>query len=808
MDSEQGLIAEAERDCHVKVLASPGSGKTKVLIARVRFLLENHAVKPKRIRVVTFSRQATQDIKSRLDGRIKVSTIHSFCLELAEVFEPVVRNGLRHVRGPCALETEDGAAAGGGMFPVDTLVTGAEAEVFVPDEHIFRLLRAFGAGAVDGETAEQVRSSVPDYLLIDEFQDTNAVQFQVVRLLVQRYGTRVFAVGDKNQTIYGFRDSDPALFEEVEGLGTYPCITFSLRRNYRSLPAIVDFCNDVCPEGQPGKMVAAQEATMSMEVPKLVVFEERGDEAAYVAGAVMALRQDGEDDVAVMSRTQKDAYAMAHKLSELKVPASIFMGDSEGSRPKKRRMSRREGPAPVFVCTIHAAKGLEWKHVFLVGCSDALNRCLTAKELEQELNLFYVACSRAKDRLVLTSPTKCITRLLFRVHESRYEIDKTPKGSIAPMFGYFGDGDVQITTHRSVTHFVRYASGEFFDRAKMDGIIPRGFPGATIERLHAVHVFPYGGDLNVLYASAVERVIYRQVLSACVGRDRPVRMIDHFANRCFLWVKGYQSRWNGPEITEEEVEVAAAAKAAEFGLSDISAVEIHYEAKRLPAYLRSGGSSAKESVKKAKRFDAAVERIRESYVRYINDVQHDTESREALRAIVDVAVCAHLAYPPAKTHFVFEDLHLGDLRRDKNLGLFGCTRKVAAALVSEHGRIPAEGAEFPRVFTPETMMRLFGVGVDVDLSTRSLRGVADIIMGDLLIDIKTSMEPGVQATWVLQLLCYTALARLKGMVVNQIAIYNPLTGTFWKAPVGDWHADERLLVCINNELSKGRPEVT
>jgi hypothetical protein len=168
MDVEQVQIAEAERDSHVKVLAAPGSGKTKVLIARVRHLMEAHGVKPKRIRVVTFSKHATQDIKTRPDGCIKASTIHSFRLELVEVFEPVVRNGLRHVRGPCAL-SEDGEAVAMGLFPAETLVSGAKAEVFVPNEHIFRLLRAFRAGAIDGQTANQVKASVPDFLLVDEF---------------------------------------------------------------------------------------------------------------------------------------------------------------------------------------------------------------------------------------------------------------------------------------------------------------------------------------------------------------------------------------------------------------------------------------------------------------------------------------------------------------------------------------------------------------------------------------------------------------------------------------------------------------
>jgi hypothetical protein len=82
--------------------------------------------------------------------------------------------------------------------------------------------------------------------------------------------------------------------------------------------------------------------------PKLAVFEERSDKSSYVAAAVTALCEKGEDDVAVMLRMQKDAYAMAHKLNELKVPASIFMGDSDGARPRKRKLSKRDGPAPVF----------------------------------------------------------------------------------------------------------------------------------------------------------------------------------------------------------------------------------------------------------------------------------------------------------------------------------------------------------------------------------------------------------------------------------------------------------------------------
>lgn len=441
--------------------------------------------------------------------------------------------------------------------------------------------------------------------------------------------------------------------------------------------------------------------------------------------------------------------------------------------------------------------------MIVIGCTDMLNRCLTTEELDQERNLFYVACTRAKDSLLITSPSRCITRLLFPASRASYDLVTDDEKSATPIFGTFGDTDGQLPPNRSVTNFVRHASGEFYDRSKQRSVIPRTYPGATFQRLHAVHGFPASGDTNILYGSAVERVIYRQVMSSCL-RERgleghPVRMTDHFADKCFLWVKAFEDNWTLPEPTPEQVETMVRNLAAEFEV-DPRKVVMHSDARSLPAFARS----SKDSLLRTKRFEDTLERIRESYKDYIR-FDHDTESRRALRKITDVAVCAHLVYPPARTYFAFADLHLGDLSKDKNLGLFGCTKRFVESIIRKHLDSYGGVDMLPVVITPDDMYQLFGVATDVDLSTESLRGVADLIVGNRILDIKCSAEKsGIQAQWVLQLLTYAALARLKGMEVDEISIYNPIQGYVWTAPIDSWQRHEELLKDINDEISSKR----
>lgn len=350
---DQQCIIEADTEKHVRVTACPGAGKSRTLVHRVIHLVTCKNIPTSKVRVVTFSRQASADVSARLPDGVKSSTIHSFCLELAEAFDPVLRRARFFLPNACPW------SANGEVLEArfvasekETYFCNAESEVFLPDEHIYRLLRAFRT-PVDKETSDSIRSLVPHFLLIDEAQDLDQTQFDVIQLLVERYATRVFAVGDVNQNIYAFRMSDASLLGKVERLGTYPCDSFELLNNYRSTEALVGFCNEIRPD--PSSHPMRHVRTCNSDPPKLAVFEDRAEELRFVTEKVAAhaSKTDGDlGEIAIIARTQREVYTMAHKLTELGYSTKVYTGDSEPA-PVKRKGGECDH---ITLCTMHGAK--------------------------------------------------------------------------------------------------------------------------------------------------------------------------------------------------------------------------------------------------------------------------------------------------------------------------------------------------------------------------------------------------------------------------------------------------------------------
>jgi superfamily I DNA/RNA helicase len=354
MDADQQRNVEADTNKHIRVTACPGAGKSRTLVQRVIQLVTVHKIHPSKIRVVTFSRQASADVSTRLPDGVKSSTIHSFCLELAEAFDPVLRRARFQLPNTCPWSKNGEVLESCFMASEkETFFSNAESEVFLPDEHIYRLLRAFQA-TVDDETADSIRSLVPHFLLVDEAQDLDRTQFDVIWLLVERYATRVFAVGDVNQNIYAFRMSDAKLLEEVVRLETYPSESFELLNNYRSTEGLVAFCNEIRPNRDSHPMHHMRDCVL--RPPKLGVFEDRGEELRYVAERVAshALETNGDlGEIAIIARTQREVYTMAHKLTEMGYSTRIYAGESEPTPGKRMRHSSDE---PITLCTMHGAK--------------------------------------------------------------------------------------------------------------------------------------------------------------------------------------------------------------------------------------------------------------------------------------------------------------------------------------------------------------------------------------------------------------------------------------------------------------------
>ncbi|MFY7741549.1 MAG: UvrD-helicase domain-containing protein [Flavobacterium sp.] len=259
------------------------------------------------------------------------------------------------------------------------------------------------------------------YLMVDEFQDVNGLQVKLLDLLLKPEN-QLFCVGDDWQSIYGFRGSD------VEYIVNYEkyykdCEIYKLEVNYRSTQTIVGASNEVIKNNkrQISKEIKAfKKAPNKIQIFRAKSLEEDGVE--FLVEEVKKLYQKGmgKDDILVLYRRSKmfNEYLRALKENRLFVSSK----------------------------TIHAAKGLEAKAVFIIGLKegsggfpdiwldDAIFRIIKDIKydilLEEERRLFYVAITRAKDELFLITELGNESSFVEEIPKHFFHFDKPKLNNI------------------------------------------------------------------------------------------------------------------------------------------------------------------------------------------------------------------------------------------------------------------------------------------------------------------------------------------------------------------------------------------
>lgn len=253
------------------VIAGPGTGKTGTLAARIRCLIEKRRVKASEITAVTFTNKAAKELTTRLQKEmphrraaslVQTGTFHSICfrmlrqagadliladqLELTELASQIIQEQKLPL-GPAAFlrkvsEQKMKEALNSGEESTDPGIQNGIAlyqkrmedlKIWDFDDLLIRAL------ALLQEDQEEVRRFCSHfrYLLVDEFQDINPLQYELIRQW-NRDGRELFLIGDPDQSIYGFRGSDPRCFAQVQK--DYPLTeVIRLEKNYRSTFAII-----------------------------------------------------------------------------------------------------------------------------------------------------------------------------------------------------------------------------------------------------------------------------------------------------------------------------------------------------------------------------------------------------------------------------------------------------------------------------------------------------------------------------------------------------------------------------------------
>ena len=544
------------------VIAGPGSGKTTVLTHRVRYLIERYGVNPSDILVITFTKAAAEQMKLKFkglsEGRNSAVTFGTFHAVFFTILKAAYNYSAHCIIKPqiqhefvkdqmCRLELEydDEKEAVAGVLSEISCVKGEAVNIdeyesrCIPPQSFRIMYRAYDDMLVrkhlidfddmivqcrellmQREDYKRAWQNKYKYILIDEFQDINKAQFDVVRILADRY-RNLFVVGDDDQSIYGFRGSAPQIMLDFNKYYS-DAVRIDMCINYRSTGNIVLASRAVAEENEHRYYKDITTYNTQGDTVSVYEFNSLNDEKAFAASEIRRLIDSGiaADDIAVLSRTNvignmymsrlesdgipccdysavQDAYEhwiskdiltyirrsyitqpadinalkrccegneqmskqveklvsdiniirnmspfaavnyirkgigydeyirdyiYEHKadkeelynvLDELTHRASRYMSLSQWldgiaeylkQCNTQRRNSTMEG---VHMLTMHGSKGLEYKIVMVMDVCEGIipyNKAVLDEQIEEERRLFYVAMTRAKEKLYLLYP--------------------------------------------------------------------------------------------------------------------------------------------------------------------------------------------------------------------------------------------------------------------------------------------------------------------------------------------------------------------------------------------------------------------
>ena len=348
------------------VLAPPGSGKTLIVTERTRYLIEESGVRPDQILVITFTRYAAREMKERFErltaGKnypVTFGTFHSIFYGILKCAYGIGANNLMSEKESSVLlqevldqtdiestpEVEDeeelvrGLLREVGMvknglchlkdFHSKYLAQDEFAEVFRSYEHQKKELKKFDFDDMLVQCYALFRKKPEilqgwqkrfQYILIDEFQDINRVQYEVIRMLAApRYN--LFVVGDDDQSIYGFRGAKPELMLYMKQ--EFPSLrTISLTMNYRSTEFITGAAARVILHNDTRFYKRVQSFRgRGQNVHVQEVLDEQ-EEAQYVTEEIQKKLDQGikPGEIAVLFRAAVQARMISEILSEHRIP--------------------------------------------------------------------------------------------------------------------------------------------------------------------------------------------------------------------------------------------------------------------------------------------------------------------------------------------------------------------------------------------------------------------------------------------------------------------------------------------------------
>lgn len=418
------------KDRHVVLNAVVGSGKTTVLTHKVLYIYLIEKVPLEEMVVLTFTNKAANEIKERIgafDDEIKSSmkyfgTFHSVARTILSESPKLKEMG--YTKDFEIIDNQEAGQMLDDLIERNKLKIKYKAKlmkrieefkkgktlygVMKNQDDIVELYEEYGREKIKNNLMDfddLIQNCInilneplnPRWIIVDEFQDTDTKQLQMIKRL-SGAETSIFVIGDPNQVIYSWRTGNDNIFNEFKK--SFNAREISLPINYRSSRTIIEAAKSFLNRG-------SIEGIKGYGNP--VIIRKHFDsfnEALHIARRVRSLHDEGipYKDIGILYRRQAQGEVLGDVLSNNEIPYRLIF---KKPLPFEEAGSMNYDEEGVNLLTLHASKGLEFSHVFIIGANMG-NIPLTTKrgEEEEEARLFFVGMTRAKNYLEISYLTK------------------------------------------------------------------------------------------------------------------------------------------------------------------------------------------------------------------------------------------------------------------------------------------------------------------------------------------------------------------------------------------------------------------
>lgn len=745
---EQSKIVYEKLNTNMLIIACAGSGKTTTTICRIKYLLDN-GVLPDSIILITFTRDASNDMKHKLE----------LLFGKAKAFSEPIYHGIE-------VGTIDSFAKKSLYKYAKDMVDNNISSVSEYSPKFLKFLQ--------NHPNKELFMERFKYLIVDEFQDIDDTQFGIVNEFYKN-GVNIVAVGDDAQNIYSFRGSN---IEHILNFDKKINATrYTLTKNYRSTPEIIRLANCSIEKNKyqyPKKMINHHESRNI--IPLVEYFHNMDQQNKFILEKILFLISKNMklDEICILSLANEALFGLEELLTKNKIPNAYL--DSKSDIKTKIKENH------ITLSTIHKAKGLEWSCVFIIGLNDELfPRKKTTFDIEESRRLFYVGITRAKQYLFLTFTCvygkMFVTRFISEIDRNLYDFPKYNKKYIG--LSEKTNDEMPLT----VEALVENLDGNDYTQLKENKIIP--MINSDVIFIHNQYTYLDFIKLEELYSDFgifLDCLLCRMIgeIAICTLKYEPatraIASVKLTPEEHILYLK-YQSNFvnNLDKIGKTDNLNMIVNKLNTYDVKKTTGIQpmiTQKDVHTLSNILRKMARNANTYNCSLSDIPLFTERfLPEDFETHMGDMLNKYSDKQIswkdlTSETWHLAKCNKIVNNKRR-RLLYKDINIEELKNYNNL----------FTDMYDH---------FAIVFKDKN------TELHKKINYEGVSGEINIIVAKTIITCKTSNENSIKGEWFVELLCYAYLCKMNGIEINKLQIYNPLQGSVCTIKIDDWSSGKEL----------------